>query len=56
MREYSERYLPARERSEMKQKIRALLADRAALLAAVILIGVVAFCGYMGMWIKTNIG
>jgi hypothetical protein len=40
----------------MKRKIKALFADRAALLFAVALVAVIVFCGYIGLWILTNIG
>lgn len=40
----------------MKQKIKRLLSDPAALLAAAILVGIVVFAGAMGVWIKATLG
>jgi hypothetical protein len=41
---------------KMKQKIKRLLSDPAAMLTAAILLAVVVFCGAMGMWIKAAVG
>lgn len=40
----------------MKSKIKRLLSDPGALVAAAILVGIVLFSGYVGFWINTNIG
>lgn len=40
----------------MKSKIRALLSDPGAMFGAAILVGIVAFAGYMGYWIKAHFG